>query len=222
MEKSNTITKKIIPILRKQTKQFEPTLIETIISEYGKNPFLILIGCLLSLRSRDVVTVHVCRNLFKRGQAPQEILAIPKSQLEKIIFKTGCYRKKAKVLHEVSRVIIEEYRGKVPRSKDKLSKIKGLGPKTVNLVLGLAFDTPAICIDTHVHRISNLLGLIKTKTPTQTEHELEKIVKRENWIEWNNLLVIWGQNICTPGAPKCAECALKNICKFQKHVKLRH
>lgn len=188
-------------------------LINCIIDEFGKSPYLILIGCLLSLRARDATTIHVCRELFSRVKIPQELLALPLSELKRIIFKTGFYQNKAEVLREVSHVILERFNGKVPATYDQLISIKGIGPKTANLVLGMAFDVPSICVDTHVHRISNRLGLITTETVEQTEQELKKILPKKDWVVWNKLLVIWGQNICTPLSPKCSQCAISHLCK---------
>jgi len=212
--------KQIIHLLIKHTKQFDAPLINKIIKEYGKKPFLILVGCLLSLRAKDIFTIHVCRNLFKKAKTPQELLSIDSSELEKIIFKIGFYKNKAKALHQVSRTIIDKYGGKVPKSKNELLKIKGIGQKTANLVVGLAFDTPAICVDTHVHRISNRLGIIKTKNVDESEAALEKIIPKKFWIEWNRLLVIWGQNVCTPRAPKCRRCAINRLCDYFVKPKL--
>lgn len=227
---------KIICELDKHTKKFSPPLINTVIDEYGKQPFLILIACLLSLRAKDIMTIHVVRDLFDRmtprpdskvGIAnksekttqvlpihvlPQDILQIKQPELEKIIFRTGFYKNKAKVLREVSKTLIEKFGGQVPRSYEELISIKGVGPKTANLVLGMAFDVPAICVDTHVHRISNRLGIIKTKTAEQTLVELEKVLPRQRWVLWNKLLVIWGQNICLPRVPKCETCAINKYC----------
>jgi endonuclease-3 len=227
---------KIIFELDKHTKKFSPPLINTVIDEYGKQPFLILIACLLSLRTKDVMTIHVVRDLFNRvaprpdlkaGRAnksekatqglpilvlPQDILQIKLSELEKIIFRTGFYKNKAKVLREVCNTLIEKFGGQVPSSYEELISINGVGPKTANLVLGMAFDVPAICVDTHVHRISNRLGIIKTKTAEQTLIALEKVLPRNRWILWNKLLVIWGQNVCLPRAPKCAICAINKYC----------
>ena len=206
----------------KCTPKFTPPLIDQVIDEYGKNPFLILIACLLSLRAKDVMTIHVVRDLFGKaakspskkvdGVSPQDILKIKLPDLEKIIFRTGFYKNKAKVLHEVSKVIIEKFGGHVPNSYDELISINGVGPKTANLVLGMAFDVPAICVDTHVYRISNRLGIIDTKPAEQTGLALEKVIPREDWILWNKLLVIWGQNVCLPRGPKCATCAINKYC----------
>lgn len=203
----------IITLLKKHTQGYAPPLINSMIDEFGKDPFIILIACLLSLRVKDLTTIHVCRVLFARAKTPQEILTIPLLELEKIIFKTGFYRNKAQVLREVSRDILERFVGIVPGTFEELISIKGIGNKTANLVLGMAFDVPRICVDTHVHRISNRLGLIKTKTVEQTEAALEKELPKKDWIIWNKLLVMWGQNICVPISPKCSGCAISHLCK---------
>lgn len=203
----------IIKILKIETQKYTPTLSEQIIKEYGKNPFIILISCLLSLRAKDIVTIHICRDLFKIAKTPKEILTLSQEKLEKIIYKIGFYKNKAKVLLYVSKVILEKYNNIVPNKREGLLSIKGIGIKTANLVLSQAFDKPAICVDVHVHRISNRLGLIKTKTPEQTEIALQKILDKKYWIIWNKLLVILGQNICLPRNPKCSKCAINKLCK---------
>lgn len=204
---------KIVNLLEKNTYQYMQPLIDIIIEEYGKDPFLILIGCLLSLRAKDITTIHVCRDLFTHVKTPQQLLALPIKDLEKIIFKTGFYKNKARVLQSVSADLLQRFDGTVPDTYEELISMKGVGPKTANLVLGLAFGKPAICVDTHVHRISNRLGLITTKTPEQTEVALKKVLPRKYWTVWNKHLVIWGQNVCVPISPKCSTCVLNKICK---------
>lgn len=204
---------KIITLLEKNTKLFTPPLIEQIIDEYGKNSYLILIACILSLRAKDVSTIHVCRALFAKARTADHMLKISQAELEKIIFKSGFYKNKAKIIHSISNELLSKFGGEVPRAYDQLIEIKGIGPKTANLVMGLAFDQPTICVDTHVHRISNRLGLIKSKTPARTEIELKKILDKKYWIRWNKLMVMWGQNICTPTSPKCSLCAVFNYCQ---------
>jgi endonuclease III len=203
----------LIQKLKDATKNFTPTLVDSIIKEYGKDPFLVLISCLLSLRAKDSSTIIICRNLFKIAKTPQQILKIPLSKLEKIIFKSGFYKNKAKSILHVCSVLIEKYNGKVPKTSEELLSIKGIGPKTANLILGQAFRIPAICVDTHVHRISNRLGLVKTKTPEQTLEALEKVLPKKYWTHWNNLLVQWGQNVCTPTSPFCSTCKISKYCK---------
>ncbi len=220
---TNKTIETIIKILEKETRTFTPPLAHTIIKKYGNThatkdtqvnlPFLILITCLLSLRSKDSVTIHVCHDLFSLARTPEEITKLPLPKLKKIIFKIGFYNTKARVLHNVSKIILEKYNNQVPRTREELLTLPGVGRKTANLVLGLAYNIPAICVDIHVHRIANRLGIIKTKTPEQTEHALEKILPKKHWIIFNKLLVSWGQNICTPRSPKCPKCTIKHLCK---------
>jgi endonuclease-3 len=202
---------RVIKALQKATKNMQQPLINQIIEEYGKEPFLILIACLLSLRSRDTGTLPVCRVLFAKAKTPQEILAIPISKLENIIHSVNYYKNKARTLHEVSRIIIKDFNGKVPNTEDELLSIKGVGPKTANLVLGMAFDIPAICVDTHVQKLSNKLGFIKTKTVEQTQEALKAILPKKYWIEWNRLLVIWGQNFKNPVFKKSNNIDISNV-----------
>ena len=184
----------------------------SIIENFGKDPFLILISCLLSLRSKDTVTLPICIDLFSSIKTPQEFIDSPLSELEKIIKPIGFYRKKAQLLQEVSRVILEKFNGVVPKTREELSSIPGVGPKTVALVLGMAYDIPAVCVDVHVHRISNRLGLVKTKTPEETEAALEKIVPKNEWIKINWYLVALGQDVCVPVSPFCSRCLFQKVC----------
>lgn len=204
--------KSIIKLLRKQTEAFNRPLVDSLITELGRDPYLILIACLLSLRAKDSMTIHVCRDLFASIRTPEQMSEIPLDQLECIIFRTGFYHNKARVLKHVSSELLKRYAGTVPATYDQLIAIKGIGPKTANLVLGYAFGVPAICVDTHVHRISNRLGLVTTKTPEQTELALRTVVSRQYWIEWNRLLVMLGQNVCLPIRPKCSQCLLAAQC----------
>ncbi|MBM3893397.1 endonuclease III [Candidatus Dependentiae bacterium] len=206
-------TDKLIYTLKKNITYFTPPLIDLIVTECGHDPFLILIACLLSLRAKDTATIHVCRVLFNRVRTPAELLSMDRQELESIIFKTGFYKNKAEVLQHVSAVLLQRFQGKVPGTYKELISIKGVGPKTANLVLGAGFNVPAICVDTHVHRISNRLGLIKTATVEETEQVLKKILPPKDWIVWNNILVVWGQNICVPISPKCSQCAVVGQCK---------
>ena len=202
----------IITALRRAIEDMPPTMSEVIVKEYKKDSFLILISCLLSLRNKDSSTLPISKKLFSIAKTPSQILSLPISKLENLIFSIGFYKHKSKVLHSVSQEILDRFGGKVPKTRQELLSIKGIGPKTANLVLSMAFDIPAICVDVHVHRISNRLGLIKTKTPEETEKALMKILPKENWIEWNKLLVLWGQNLCLPVSPLCSKCPIYNLC----------
>ncbi len=219
---------KIILLIKKlkiATKHFTPTLIETIIQKFGKNPFLILIATILSLRSKDKVTLKVAQNLFKEATTPSQISSLPLKKLEAILFNIGFYKTKAKTIKEVAKKLEDKYKNSVPTTYKELIKIKGIGPKTANLVLSAAFNKKTICVDTHVHRISNRIGLIKTKNVEQTELALKKIIPPQYWSSWNTLLVKWGQNICLPRHPKCYKCFLakEKLClyfltKNKKHI----
>ncbi len=181
--------------------------------EYGKDPFLMLISCLLSLRAKDTASLPASQALFKRARTPQELLALPLRQIEQTIYSVGFYRSKAKRLKTVSQELIDRFKGKVPDTYQELISIKGVGPKTAHLVLGEAFDKQELYVDIHVHRISNRLGLVKTKKPEETQIELERIIPREYWNDYCRLIVTWGQNICGPISPFCSECPLYKECK---------
>ena len=184
---------RIIERLRIATHGMVEPMVEALIDRYGRDPFIILISCLLSLRSKDTVTHPVSLKLFSRARTPQELLAIPRSELEILLHPLGFYRRKAATLHEVARDLLDRFDGQVPATEAELLSIKGVGRKTANLVLGKAFGIPAICVDTHVHRLANEFGLVSTKTPEQTERELQKIVPKQYWIEINRLFIKWGR-----------------------------
>lgn len=192
---------KTIKLLRQATKDMPSTMISQIVDVYGKDPYLILISCLLSLRARDTSTLPVSLKLFSIARTPSEMLSIPVPQLEKIIYPVGFYKKKSNLLHEVSQDLIDRFNRKVPSTESDLLSIKGVGIKTANLVLGEAFGVPAICVDTHVHRLSNLMGIVHTSNPEQTEVALKKVIPKKYWVEWGRLLVMWGQNVRTLKSP---------------------
>lgn len=203
----------IVHQLRKSTVGMTKPMVFSINEEFGQKPFLILISCLLSLRARDTVTLPICKQLFTRATTPQQLLAIPISELESLLYPLGFYKKKSQLLHDVSSYLIKHFNSEVPATLEELLSIKGVGRKTANLVLGEGFGIPALCVDTHVHRISNRLGLVQTKTPYETELALQKILPPQYWIEYNTLLVMWGQNICVPISPLCSQCAIYSLCE---------
>jgi endonuclease-3 len=184
-----------------------------IAKEYHKDPYLILISCLLSLRARDVVTYPVSKKLFERAKTPQEMCSLPLPELETIIHSIGTYRRKARVLKEVSADLIKRFGGKVPSGEADLLSLPGVGRKTANLVRSVAFDIPAICVDVHVHRIANQLGLVHAKTPEETEFALQKLLPREYWSDINRYFVLWGQFGCkkTPCKPSCP---FRELCRL--------
>ena len=179
-----------------------------------KNPdaFKILISCLLSLRTKDENTEKVSKKLFAVADTPEKISKLPTAKLEKLIFSSGHYKKKARTLKEVSNELIKRFNSKVPSTKEKLLSIKGIGPKTANIVLAFAFGKNVLPIDTHCHRIPNRLGWVKTKTPEQTEKQLEKILPKRYWQEFNSIFVQFGKEICQPISPWCSKCSVEKYC----------
>lgn len=178
----------------------------------SSTPFEILISCLLSLRTRDEVTDVVSKDLFKIANTPEKIIKLPTTKLKNIIFKTGHFNKKAETLKSVSKELIKKFNSKVPDNYEELISIKGVGPKTANIVLAFAFGKLVLPIDVHCHRIPNRLGWIKTKTPEQTEAELTKILPKKYWREFNSAFVQFGREICLPVSPWCSKCPIEKYC----------
>jgi len=182
------------------------------------SPLSILIGTILSARTRDENTSAVVRKLFSQYKTAHALASAKISDVEKIIKSTGFYHVKAKRIIEVASIIDSKYSGKVPQTLDKLVELPGVGRKTANCVLVYAFDKPAIPVDTHVHRISNRIGLVQTKTPEDTEIELMKKIPRKHWIRINDIFVMYGQNICKPISPMCTVCQIKKECNYYKTI----
>ena len=185
-----------------------------------EKPFRVLISVMLSQRTRDENTLIASKKLFSRFDTAKKILNADISEVKKLIKQSGFYNVKAKRIKEVSRILLDEYDGRVPHELDKLLKLPGVGRKTANCVLVYAFRKPAIPVDTHVHRISNRLGIVKTKTPEQTEHELMRKIPKKYWIKINELFVKHGQTICNPIKPKCDKCVIIKLCDFKKYQKI--
>ncbi|MEE9522283.1 MAG: endonuclease III [candidate division NC10 bacterium] len=176
------------------------------------DPFRILISCLLSLRTKDEVTGEASARLFRRADTPVRMLRLRERTIARLIYPVGFYRTKAKVIRGVCRTLIDDYGGRVPDSLDELLKLKGVGRKTANLVVAVGYGKPGICVDTHVHRISNRWGYVKTRTPEETEQALRRKLPRRHWIVFNDLLVSFGQNICKPISPLCSRCLVERHC----------
>ena len=194
-------------------KHFDQNSLSTLNRMRGKSDaFKILIACLLSLRARDENTEKVSKKLFKVADTPGQISKLPIPELEKLIFSSGHYKKKARILKHVSKTLIKEFSSKVPNDKEKLLSIKGIGPKTANIVLAFAYGKDVLPIDTHCHRIPNRLGWIKTKTPEQTKKELEKILPKKYWNKFNGVFVLFGKKICQPISPWCSKCPVEKSC----------
>jgi endonuclease-3 len=175
-------------------------------------PFFALISTVMSHRTRDDVTYPAARRLFKKFSTLEEMVTADVDEIETLIKDVGFYRVKAGRIKEISRILLEKYDGKVPDSMETLLELPGVGRKTANCVLAHAFLKDALAVDTHVHRISNRLGLVKTKNPEETETELKKVFPQKYWRHINLLLVKLGQNICRPISPKCEVCVLNDIC----------
>jgi endonuclease-3 len=177
------------------------------------NAFKILISCLLSLRTQDKNTEKASSRLFAVADTPESISKLSTKRTERLIFSSGHYKKKARVIKEVSKVILTKYKGVVPNNREELLSIKGIGPKTANIVLSFAYGKEVLPIDTHCHRIPNRIGWVKTKTPEKTEKELEKILPRKHWKEFNSIFVLFGKTICKPISPICSQCPIEKYCK---------
>lgn len=207
-------------ILEKHFNYTERTTLNRMRKE-KQDPFKILISCLLSLRSRDETTEKISNQLFQIADTPEKISTIPLKKLEAIIYSTGHYHKKALTLKHVSNELIQRFNSKVPDNKEDLMSIKGIGPKTANIVLNFAFNQPYIPVDTHCHRIPNRLGWVNTKTPERTEQELIRILPKQYWFEFNGIFVLFGRTICTPISPRCSQCPIRRYCPRIDIIKSR-
>ncbi|MCP4897281.1 MAG: endonuclease III [bacterium] len=186
------------------------TLVE--VQHATRSPFRILISCIISLRTKDAVTASSSQRLFELGSTPSEIADLDEHDIAEAIYPAGFYRNKARQIRTIGSLLRDNYTGEVPASEDELLALPGVGRKTANLVLGLGFGIPAICVDTHVHRISNRLGMVETPDPERTERALQAVLPQRHWININDLLVTFGQNQCHPTSPKCSTCPIGDLC----------
>jgi endonuclease-3 len=200
-----------IRILRREVPKWE-TPVVTLMAETYASPFRVLISCILSLRTQDATTAKASHRLFAVADTPQEMVKLSAQRIEKLIYPVGFYKTKAPQIVAICRTIVDDHGGKVPDEIDELLKFKGVGRKTANLVVTLGYHKPGICVDTHVHRISNRWGYIKTATPEKTEFALRAKLPKKYWIEYNNLLVNFGQHLCKPISPLCSQCLLSKYC----------
>jgi endonuclease-3 len=203
---------RVVARLRAAMPTWKVTALTEVAETTARDPFRILIGCLLSLRTRDDTTGPAAARLFALAATPQAMLRLPRRQIERAIFPVGFYRTKARVIHRVCRELAERFEGRVPAELEALLGLPGVGRKTANLVVTYAFGLPGICVDTHVHRITNRLGFVRTTTPERTEWALRAKLPRRYWIELNDLLVAFGQNICQPISPRCSVCPVARSC----------
>ena len=202
---------KIITILSKEYRKWRVPAV-TLTSQKSRDPFKVLISTILSLRTKDETTYAASTRLFKLADNPKNMLKLSMVDLEKVIYPVGFYRTKAKTILNICNVLKEKYKSKVPKEIDELLKLKGVGRKTANLVVTLAFGKPGICVDTHVHRISNRWGFVKTKSPLQTERDLRKNLPEKYWVRYNSILVAFGQQVCRPISPRCTVCPVEKYC----------
>jgi endonuclease-3 len=182
------------------------------VAQRRRDPFRVLIACLLSLRTRDETTGPASERLFALADTPAAMLGLSASRIERAIFPVGFYRTKARVILGVCRDLVEHFGSRVPDTIDELLTLKGVGRKTANLVVTVGFGKPGICVDIHVHRISNRLGYVRTRAPEETEVALRARLPRRYWIGYNDLLVSFGQNVCVPVSPKCSICPVRGLC----------
>jgi endonuclease III len=180
--------------------------------DHAENPFQVLVGTILSQRTRDANTDRASATLFAKYPGPKEIAAASPTQLEKVIHSTGYFRTKARHIRATSQALLDRFNGEVPSDRELLLSLPGVGPKTANCVLVFGYGVPAVPVDTHVHRIANRLGLVRTQTPEQTEAELVRRVPIRYWIPLNPMLVQHGQNICRPRNPLCDQCPIVEYC----------
>ena len=185
----------------------------TLISTLKKTPYHILISTLISLRTKDQVTLEASMRLFEKANSIEELHKLSEEEIAKLIYPCGFYKTKAARMKEICKIIIENNNANIPDEIDDLIKLPGVGRKTANLVVILGFNKPGICVDTHVHRISNRIGWVKTKTPEETEFALRKLLPLEYWRTINDYFVSYGQTVCTPMSPHCSVCKLNNICQ---------
>jgi len=179
----------------------------------SRDPFRVLIACILSLRTQDTTTGPAAARLFALADTPPAMLRLTPRQIERAIYPVGFYRTKARAIRAICRDIIERFDGRVPDEIDDLLTFTGVGRKTANLVVTMGYGKPGICVDTHVHRISNRLGYVRTRTPDETEQALRRRLPRRYWIGYNDLLVSVGQNVCTPISPRCSRCPVRALCR---------
>lgn len=202
---------RILAILRREIKQWKPPIVGTFAQ--GENaPFKVLISTVLSLRTKDKTTEQASQRLFEAADNPQKMIRLTAAQIAEKIYPVGFYRTKAKNILRICDILLEKYQGRVPDDMEALLALPGVGRKTANLVITVAYNKPGICVDIHVHRISNRLGLVNTQTPDETEMVLRKILPKRYWITFNDILVCYGQNLCMPVSPFCSRCKISQYC----------
>ena len=202
----------VIDILQEAIKQWPETTLAQVADQTRSAPFRILIGTVLSLRTKDETTAEACKRLFSLADSPETMVSLSEETIDNAIYPVGFHTTKAKNILAICRILIDEYKSLVTHEIDILVTLPGVGRKTANLVVTLGYDKPGICVDTHVHRISNRWGYVNTKNPEKTESALREKLPQKYWIGYNDLLVIYGQNLCKPISPFCSRCRLSSYC----------
>jgi endonuclease-3 len=187
--------------------------VTTVAERFHRDPWAVLVSTILSLRTKDEVTLETSKRLLAQAPGPAELAALREDKVDRLSYPAGFYRTKAASLKKIAVILLDQYNGEVPADMEALLALPGVGRKTANLVLIEAFDLPGICVDVHVHRISNRCGWLSSKTPEETEMILRHILPKKYWKGLNALLVLYGQNLCRPVSPYCSRCAIKTHCK---------
>jgi len=206
---NNSNISEVLSIVREAVSKFNKPAVSVVADG---DPFKVLIATILSARTKDEVTIKASRKLFSVADNPYDMIKLGEKKISELIYPVGFYRNKAKNIIQICKELIEKHGGKVPDTMEELLKLKGVGRKTANLVLILGYNKMGICVDTHVHRITNRWGYVKTKTPEETEMELRKKLPKKHWKEINELLVSFGQHICKPVKPQCNTCPVQKLC----------
>ncbi|NOT22531.1 MAG: endonuclease III [Nitrospiraceae bacterium] len=199
-------------IVKREIRQWEEPVLGLVANASNRDPFRILIACLLSLRTKDKTTGEASARLFALAHQPASMLTLPLTKIEQAIYPVGFYRTKSRSIHAICCRLLDVYGGTVPDSIEELVTLSGVGRKTANLVVTVGYRKPGICVDIHVHRISNRWGYVRTKTPEETEQALRRKLPKPHWITFNDLLVPYGQNLCQPVSPFCSQCKLTKFC----------
>ena len=203
---------RILKLLKSRLEGAELPSVSIVAREFAQDPFRILVSTVLSLRTKDKVTLEASQRLLEKAPTPAALLSLTEEEIQTLIYPVGFYRVKARNLKQIARQLIDRFQGQVPTDRELLLSLPGVGRKTANLVLNLGYGIPAICVDTHVHRISNRLGWVRTRTPVQTEYALMEVLPQPYWIPINEVLVAYGQRVCTPQSPFCSTCPLEQEC----------
>lgn len=199
----------VLEIIKEKIKEYKPA----VVGAMTRDPYKVLISTIISLRTKDAVTEVSSKRLFNLADTPEKMLTLSPEEIQKAIYPAGFYKRKAINIIEISKALLDKYEGIVPDDVDELTKLKGVGRKTANLTVTLGYNKLGICVDVHVHRITNRFGYVKSKDPDETEILLRQKLPKEYWLEINDLLVVYGQNLCTPISPHCSKCPVFGYCE---------